>query len=62
MVLERIKGIIKKGKYVLKMIMPKHIAITNDGTEKWALKNNIAYEDAYKRLSKRRLNFNFCLL
>jgi len=48
MVLESIRSIIKK-KYVLKISMPKHIAITTDGIEKWALKNNISYEDAYKR-------------
>jgi len=29
--------------------MPKHIGLTTDGIEKWALKNNISYEDAYKR-------------
>lgn len=29
--------------------MPKHIGITTDGIEKWALKNDISYEDAYKR-------------
>jgi undecaprenyl pyrophosphate synthase len=60
--LESIKSIIKKEKYVLKIKVPRHIGITTDGIEKWALKNNVSYEDAYKRLSKRRLNFNFCLL
>jgi undecaprenyl diphosphate synthase len=49
MVLERIKGIIKKEKYVLKIKVPRHIGVTTDGTEKWALKNNISYEDACKR-------------
>ena len=29
--------------------MPRHIAITTDGVEKWALKNNVSFEDAYKR-------------
>jgi len=29
--------------------MPRHIAITTDGVEKWALKNNVPFEDAYKR-------------
>lgn len=47
--LETIKGMIKKGKYVMDISMPKHIGITTDGIEKWALKNNISYEDAYKR-------------
>jgi undecaprenyl diphosphate synthase len=49
MVIEKIMGIIKKGKYVLKISMPKHIAITTDGVEKWALKNSINYPEAYKR-------------
>ncbi len=47
--LDRLKGIIKKEKYVLRISMPRHIAITTDGVEKWALKNNMSYEDAYKR-------------
>ena len=47
--LEKIRGMIKKEKYVLKISMPRHIAITTDGIEKWALKNNTPYEDAYKR-------------
>ena len=47
--LETIKNIIKKEKYVLKIKVPRHIGITTDGIEKWALKNNISYEDAYKR-------------
>ncbi|MCH8003779.1 MAG: di-trans,poly-cis-decaprenylcistransferase [Nanoarchaeota archaeon] len=47
--LETIKGMIKKGKYVMSISMPKHIGITTDGIEKWALKNDISYEDAYKR-------------
>ncbi|MFC2016578.1 polyprenyl diphosphate synthase [Chloroflexota bacterium] len=49
MVLERIKGMLKKEKYVLKIKVPRHVGITTDGTEKWALKNNMSYEDAYKR-------------
>ena len=49
MVLEKLKGIIKKEKYVLKIKVPRHIAITTDGVEKWALKNNLTYEEAYKR-------------
>lgn len=48
MVLERIKGILNK-KGALKISMPRHIAITMDGIERWALKNNISYEDACKR-------------
>jgi undecaprenyl diphosphate synthase len=47
--LESIKSIIKKEKYVLKIKVPRHIGITTDGVEKWALKNNVSYEDAYKR-------------
>ena len=47
--LESIKSIIKKEKYVLKIKVPRHIGITTDGIEKWALKNNVSYEDAYKR-------------
>ena len=49
MVLNKIKGMLKKDKYVLRMKVPRHMAITTDGIEKWALKNNISYEDAYKR-------------
>ncbi len=48
MVLERIRGILNK-KDALKISMPKHIAITMEGIERWALKNNISYEDACKR-------------
>jgi len=48
-VLETIKDMIKKGRYVLNISMPKHIGLTTDGVEKWALKNNISHEDAYKR-------------
>lgn len=47
--LESVKGIIDKKKLVLNIKVPKHIAITTDGIEKWALKNNISYEDAYNR-------------
>lgn len=47
--LETIKGMIKKGKFVMDISMPKHIGLTTDGIEKWALKNDISYEDAYKR-------------
>ena len=49
MMLESIKGMIKKEKDVLRIKLPSHIAITMDGTEKWALKNNVSYEDSYKR-------------
>ena len=49
MMLERIRGMLKKEKYVLRIKVPRHIGITTDGTEKWALKNNLSYEDAYKR-------------
>ncbi len=47
--LEKIKGAMKKEKYALRIKVPRHIAMTTDGIEKWALKNNISYEDAYKR-------------
>jgi len=47
--LESVRSIIEKKKDVLKIEVPKHIAITTDGIEKWALKNNISYEDAYNR-------------
>lgn len=47
--LEKIRSIITKGKYAIKISMPKHIAITTDGIERWALKNSLPYEDAYKR-------------
>ena len=46
---EKVRSIIKKEKYVLRIKVPKHIAITTDGIDKWALKNNVSYEDAYKR-------------
>ena len=46
--LESVKSIIEK-KYSLKIKVPKHIAITTDGVEKWALKNNVTFEEAYKR-------------
>lgn len=49
MVLERIRDILKKEKYALRIKVPRHIGITADGTEKWALKNDISCEDAYKR-------------
>ncbi|MBI2651062.1 di-trans,poly-cis-decaprenylcistransferase [Candidatus Woesearchaeota archaeon] len=47
--LRRIKSIIRKENYDLKIKVPKHIAITIDGIEKWALKNNADYEEAYKK-------------
>jgi len=47
--LQSIKSIIKKEKYDLKIKVPRHIGITTDGIEKWALKNNMPFEDAYKR-------------
>lgn len=49
MVIEQIRSIMKKDKHALKVSMPKHIAITTDGIEKWALKNKIPYADAYRR-------------
>ena len=47
--LESVKSMIEKRKYSLKIKVPRHIAITTDGVEKWALKNNVSFEDAYKR-------------
>ena len=47
--LESVKSMIEKRKYSLKIKVPRHIAITTDGVEKWALKNNVPFEDAYKR-------------
>ena len=47
--LTRIKSVIKKEKDVLSIKLPRHIAITMDGTEHWALKNDISYEEAYKK-------------
>tara|TARA_Y100000310_G_scaffold341089_1_gene439059 strand:+ start:3040 stop:3774 length:735 start_codon:yes stop_codon:yes gene_type:complete len=47
--LESVKSIIEKKRNDLKIKIPKHIAITTDGIEKWALKNSISYEDAYNR-------------
>ena len=44
-----IKSVITKEKDVLSIKLPRHIAITMDGTEAWALKNNISYEEAYKK-------------
>ena len=46
---ERVRGMLKQEKYVLRIKVPKHIAITTDGIDKWALKNNVSYEDAFKR-------------
>ena len=46
---EKVKGMLKKEKYVLKIKVPRHVAITTDGVEKWALKNKVSFEDAYKR-------------
>ena len=47
--LESVKSIIEKKKYSLRIKVPRHIAITTDGVEKWSLKNNVPFEDAYKR-------------
>lgn len=56
--LESVKSIIEKKKYVLSINVPKHIAITTDGIEKWALKNNIPYRASGcdKGLSEMGLN------
>lgn len=47
--LTELRSIIKKEKDVLSIKLPRHIAITLDGTEIWALKNNISYEESYKK-------------
>ena len=48
-VIGKLKDVIKRDKDVLKIKLPRHIAITMDGIENWALKNDISYGDAYKR-------------
>jgi len=47
--ISKLKGIIKKEKDALMITLPRHIAITMDGIENWALKNDISYQDAYKK-------------
>ncbi|MBL7056185.1 di-trans,poly-cis-decaprenylcistransferase [Candidatus Woesearchaeota archaeon] len=47
MVISRIRSIIKKDPLSIKL--PRHIALTLDGMQKWALKNKIPYEEAYKK-------------
>jgi len=44
----KIKGMIRKDDS-LKVKLPRHIAITLNGIENWALKNNSSYEEAYKK-------------
>ena len=46
--LQRVKGIIK-GESFFKIEIPKHIAITMDGIEAWALKNKVSLEEANRR-------------
>jgi undecaprenyl diphosphate synthase len=47
--LDSIKKLIRNEKEVLKIKVPRHIAITTTGIERWALKNNLPREDALKR-------------
>ncbi|MBI2134482.1 di-trans,poly-cis-decaprenylcistransferase [Candidatus Woesearchaeota archaeon] len=49
MVLDRLKNFVKKDKDFLKIKLPRHIAISMDGIENWALKNGISYEESYKK-------------
>jgi undecaprenyl diphosphate synthase len=43
----KIKSLIKKDSLAIKL--PRHIAITMHGMEKWSLKNNLPYQDAFKK-------------
>jgi len=45
--LDRIKSVVKKEKDVLSIKLPRHIALTLDGIDNWALKNNIGYTEAF---------------
>ena len=45
--LQKVKSIIKEGFFKIKI--PRHIAITMDGIEAWALKNRVTLEEANKR-------------
>ena len=47
--LDKLKSVVKKDKDVLRIKLPRHIAISMDGIENWALKNDISYEDSYKK-------------
>jgi len=47
MMLNRIRNIVRKDPLSIKL--PRHIALTLDGIQKWALKNNRSYEDTYKK-------------
>ena len=45
----RLKEAAKKEKDVLQIKLPRHVAITMDGIETWAVKNDISFEDAYHK-------------
>src|SRR3989344_4750793 len=47
--LDKLRSVVKKDKDVLKIRLPRHIAISMDGIENWALKNNISFEEAYQK-------------
>jgi undecaprenyl diphosphate synthase len=49
MMLGKLQSAVKREKDILQIRLPRHIAITTDGTEKWALKNEVSYEEAYKK-------------
>ena len=49
LVLDKLKSIVKKDRDVLRIKLPRHIAISMDGIENWALKNGIPYEESYKK-------------
>src|SRR3989344_6391823 len=46
---DKLKSVVKKDKDVLRIKLPRHIAISMDGIENWALKNGISYEEAYRK-------------
>ncbi|MBI2208493.1 di-trans,poly-cis-decaprenylcistransferase [Candidatus Woesearchaeota archaeon] len=47
--LDKLKNVVRKDKDVLRIKLPRHIAISLDGIENWALKNGISYGEAYKK-------------
>jgi undecaprenyl diphosphate synthase len=48
-VLAKIKSVITGEKDVLSIRLPRHITITLHGIQEWVPKNNISYEEAYKK-------------
>ena len=47
--LDKLKSVVKKDKDVFRIRLPRHIAISMDGIEKWALKNGISYGESYTK-------------